>query len=352
MARPPKNRVTIRDVARACEVDISTVSRILNNRFENFSASPVKLEMVRSTAKRLGYRPNRLAQSLRSQRSSFIGLSFPSLPEHELAQNLSPSAQENYFLSENLLWGLVHCCQLRNYALVMLPRKESTAETLAEHDIVPEIVAGTIYLMPTIVHTEYQQASRRMNNIVLMGRCPAGSNIPSCDIDNFGEAARLTTQLIQDGVRRPAFLLPAPATYLLSQDRLNGFCAALQQHGLPLRRELIMNDARTMENPGAALEECLREHPDIDGVILGSDCDPESIVAHIRAVGRNHERDLRMGACFWHPWMAQKLRGMLSLRLPYYQMGLGAVDLLIRQIDPECERQPESLSIPCELIRT
>ena len=50
-------RITLRDVARSCNLSVPTVSQILNNRASNFSSEETR-RLVRETAERLGYQPN------------------------------------------------------------------------------------------------------------------------------------------------------------------------------------------------------------------------------------------------------------------------------------------------------
>lgn len=66
--------VQIRDVAHRADVSVGTVSRVLNG------SAPVRAELrqrVEEAIEELGYRPNRLAQSLRRQRSDTWGLVIP-----------------------------------------------------------------------------------------------------------------------------------------------------------------------------------------------------------------------------------------------------------------------------------
>lgn len=65
---------TIQEVAKEINVSISTVSRVLNN---SGYVSAETREKVLTAAESLGYRRNRIASSLRSQRSDFIGLIVP-----------------------------------------------------------------------------------------------------------------------------------------------------------------------------------------------------------------------------------------------------------------------------------
>src|SRR5262245_10422210 len=63
--------VTIRDVARAAGVSVGTVSKALNGQGQLREETRVA---VRSTAQRLGFRPNHLAQSLLRKRTFTVGL--------------------------------------------------------------------------------------------------------------------------------------------------------------------------------------------------------------------------------------------------------------------------------------
>ena len=72
--RSNSNRVTINDVARESGFSASTVSIVLNEApLSRYVAARTK-EHIRVTAKKLGYRPDAFARSLRSRRSHTIGV--------------------------------------------------------------------------------------------------------------------------------------------------------------------------------------------------------------------------------------------------------------------------------------
>ena len=74
--RSTKNNlaVTMKDVAKASGFSPATVSIVLNNApLARYIASTTK-KRIEETAKRLGYRPNAMAQFLRSKRSHSIGV--------------------------------------------------------------------------------------------------------------------------------------------------------------------------------------------------------------------------------------------------------------------------------------
>jgi len=70
-AMGPKPSITIQDVAKAAEVSVSTVSRVLN---EKADVAETTYEKVQRTIEELGYTSNLAAKSLRSRRTNTIGV--------------------------------------------------------------------------------------------------------------------------------------------------------------------------------------------------------------------------------------------------------------------------------------
>ncbi|QKK33255.1 LacI family DNA-binding transcriptional regulator (plasmid) [Rhizobium indicum] len=75
-----RSRVTIVDVANSAGVHISTASRALNPTSRHRISSKV-VKKIEKVAQQLGYKPNTLASSLRTQKSGTIGLVVPSLSD-------------------------------------------------------------------------------------------------------------------------------------------------------------------------------------------------------------------------------------------------------------------------------
>ncbi|GAA0180735.1 LacI family DNA-binding transcriptional regulator [Clostridium sediminicola] len=68
--------VTINDVAREAGVSITTVSRVLNNNYPVKKETRIKVE---ETIKRLNYKPNEMARSLITKKTSMIGVVVPGI---------------------------------------------------------------------------------------------------------------------------------------------------------------------------------------------------------------------------------------------------------------------------------
>jgi len=67
--------VTLTDVAKAAGVSVATVSRVLNGgNKEKYRSSAAKGDHIRSVARKLGYRPDWRAKTLRSGKTNTIGI--------------------------------------------------------------------------------------------------------------------------------------------------------------------------------------------------------------------------------------------------------------------------------------
>lgn len=90
---------TLKDVARLACVDVSTVSRALNN---TSYVHPDTKERIYAAAKELGYRPNVIARALRQGHSRLIGVVLPRLHLtifSEILQGIEIEAQKNGYMA-------------------------------------------------------------------------------------------------------------------------------------------------------------------------------------------------------------------------------------------------------------
>lgn len=74
--------VTLRDVAAAAGVSVSTVSKVVWGQAKGAQLSDLTVERVRDIVVQLGYVPNQVARSLRAQSTRQIGLVLGSMASH------------------------------------------------------------------------------------------------------------------------------------------------------------------------------------------------------------------------------------------------------------------------------
>lgn len=80
--------VTIKDVAKALNVSISTISRAFNDKYD---IHPDTKNMILEKAKEMGYSPNPIAQRLTQHKSSLIGVVVPEFVNAFSQKSLWPS---------------------------------------------------------------------------------------------------------------------------------------------------------------------------------------------------------------------------------------------------------------------
>ena len=123
----PKDRVTIADVAQKADVSSMTVSRVLNNKD---GISDHTREHVLTVMRELGYRPNRIARSLVTDKTLKIGVVVPSISSAYFGAVLEGA--------ERVFWETDYHMLLANTG--NNPRREAAIMDLFEEDRVDGVL--------------------------------------------------------------------------------------------------------------------------------------------------------------------------------------------------------------------
>jgi len=351
-------RVTIHDVARECGLSATTVSKVLSKPERDLSMRPETIQHVRKMAERLGYQPNRFAQSLRLQQSKFIGISQPSIiVDGKLVDmSLSPDLHTHECYGIGLLLiGLTNCFNLAGYTTVYMPRSEHDDQLANPNQIYPDIVDGLLYMQPSYRHQEYLEIYEKNKNIVLLGRCPENPRISSADIDNIDENHRLTKHLIHAGAEHILMIMPSDEENVAIRDRHLGYQAALKESGLPYHPEYILfqGDNQHFE---ADILEFLHGHGEIDAVITGAGPLTEMVIEACEKLNRRIPEDTLLAG--FDITFKQKYSSPMitSIEIPYFEMAKESARILVEMIEhgntaPVHTILPATLSIRESSIR-
>lgn len=207
-------KATIKDVAQAAGVSISTVSRVLNGAY------PVKIatqHRVWQAVKRLNFSRNTMAQNLRTHKSKLVALVVADINNPYYAQ-LAKQVDECLF--ENgynlLVCNTDESAEKEDRILAMLADRGVDAVAISSAGSSPLRIRQLIDLGM---------------HVVLLDRDIGVADVPFIGSDNFAEAQQLTEYLIQAGHRRIGFVAGTPGA-ATAEDRLRGYRAALLAHGL------------------------------------------------------------------------------------------------------------------------
>jgi LacI family transcriptional regulator len=328
-------RVTIRDVAAAAGVSVTTVSHVLN-QFSGARVSDDTRERVETAARRLGYAANGLARGLRLQRSQTLALLSDEIATTPHAGRIILGAQET--------------ASARGWLLMLLttgndPRVEQREiRALARHRV-DGVLYATMYHRRVTVPAQLGGVP-----VVLLDATSADPAIPSVVPDEVGGGRAAVGHLLERGHRSIGFVTNVddiPATHL----RLVGYRAALAEAGVGFRPDLVVaedSDARGGYRAALALLQ-RSERPTAlfcfnDRMAMGAYRAAVDLGLHIPAevsiVGFDNQELIAEGL---HP-------GLTTVALPHYEMGAWAVSTTIRLVEGRGAPDVPQTTMPCPLI--
>jgi len=216
-------KTTIRDIAEELNLTAATVSRALHDH-PRISAETKRL--VVETAKRLSYRRNRIASSVRTGRSHTIGV-------------IIPSARINFFGS--VVHGIETVASDHGYHTLIYQSEESAH--LEKQAIEAFLGARVDGILASLAKEEndfahYLELKKGNIPIVLFDRFVDALNIPSVVIDDYKGGYCATEHLINQGYKRIAHLA-GPQRFQTFQNRQKGFLDALKAYDVPIDESLI-----------------------------------------------------------------------------------------------------------------
>jgi DNA-binding LacI/PurR family transcriptional regulator len=217
---------TIRDVARESGYSASTVSIVLNSApLSRYIPAGTK-ERIQTAARRLGYRPNPLARSLRSQRSNIVGVMVFDI--------LDPFCTP-------ILRGLENSLYQANYLSLLADshnephRFERYLEMLLDRRVEGLVIIAN--WLVTDIKLLADLTEKRIPTVIA-GRGIEIEHASTVSVDNEGGAALALEHLYKLGHRDIAFLR-GPKTLASSGQRWKGTRQFAQSVGLRLDAKRI-----------------------------------------------------------------------------------------------------------------
>lgn len=212
--------ITIKDVAKAANVSVATVSRVLNKKT---NVSEEAVQAVNRAVEELGYSPNFLGRDLRKSETKRI-----------LAVIAST---EQSFYSE-VLRGMQDAAYAEGYdVLIATTRDDPEHEMHLLGMLFSKAVDGAVLLAPKLDTATVSGLAKKYHLALCLERME-GCDILCVTIDNERAGFDATSYLIGKGCKRVGLI----TTHIRSQssiDRERGYRRALENAGLPVDEDLI-----------------------------------------------------------------------------------------------------------------
>ncbi|WP_404384595.1 LacI family DNA-binding transcriptional regulator [Caenispirillum salinarum] len=226
---------TIKDVARAAEVSVTTVSHVINGtRF----VAPETAERVREAVDRLGYAPSGVARALKANRTHTIGM---------MVTNST-----NPFFAE-VIQGVESACFARGYSLMLCnseddPDKQHAYLAALRMKRIDALVVMTGNMDPA-APAEFAEAADVPTLALDAEETPGVSAVAD---DSYAGGLLAGKYLASHGFSRIA-CITGPERHPRSAERLAGVRAALDAAGMDLDPDLIVPGDLTVASGQAAM---------------------------------------------------------------------------------------------------
>lgn len=315
MARRP----TIKEVSKLAGVSFKTVSRVLNNEKNVSEETRRRVEQV---VAELNFRPSLAARTLAGRKSFQVGL---------LYDNPSP-----YYVY-HLLAGAQEGCAEHGYRLLTQPVDSAATGLVADvAALVDEThLDGLILSPPLTEHAELlDELDRRGLPYVRIEPGIRRDSGRSVTIDDARAAHDAATHLIELGHRTIAFIT-GPDTHISSVERLGGYRAALDGHGIAFDDTLVVAGDYSIDSGRRAARALLDRPMPPTAIFAGNDDMAAGVlaVAHERGITVPEQLsiagfdDSDLAAAVWPP--------LTTVRQPVHELARSAADLLL---DPRSDR--------------
>lgn len=178
---------------------------------------------------------------------------------------------------------------------------------------------------------------------VLIDRYFYDTEVSSVVVDNYAGVFDLTAHLVSQGRKRIAWI--GSLGFSSAQDRLRGFCDALNEAGLSYRRSWIRDTTDAAEATAALLN----ENPRPDAIVYLNDFAALEGMQAIRRAGFRIPQDLAVAGFDDIPAAALTDPPLTTVRQPMEQLGREGAQLLLSLLeDPKVA--PKRVVLPVETI--
>lgn len=324
-------KVSMREVARLAKVSVATVSMVLNDNPRISRATHMKVQRL---IDRLGYRPNRLAQSLSGRYTQVLAVMLPAL-RHAFA--------DAYF--GELISGICDRAGKMGYKVMLEQAKPEFIKDRQHIEIFERrYVDGILALGCNDRHAWLKDFADGKYPLIVVDNYFSQLNLDHVVCDYRSGAEQVMNYLLQLGHRRIGFV-NAAQEIRTSRDVWDIYTSKLKAAGVEPQHGWVEDGKFTEEGGARAAQAILDRDPSVTALFAGNDkmalgalhylnVKNINVPGQVSVVGFD---DLRH-AGFVTPTLT-------TVHLPLYEVGAMACERLIERVHGRVERVTERLPV-------
>ena len=313
-----KRSIRIKDIARVLNISTSTVSRALRDTHD---VNPYTRKQVLEVASRLGYKANIHAAALASGNTKNIVVVIPFIT--------------NYYFS-SVISGIQETAYNNGYNIVLMLTNDSSERekhlmeniSISNWDGLLASIAADTSDCDYFKHLIVQGMP-----IVFFDRVPDKINSSKVLQDDYSGAFIATDHLISKGYRRIAHFA-GNEHLLITQNRVNGYKAALKKHKISFKPEWIFYSGFSQESGEDDMEKVFKL-PDRDkpnAIFAVNDRRAVGAIVAIKRKGLTVGKDIGVIGFTNDPISTIIEPSLSTIEEPAFEIGKQSCDLLIKHI--------------------
>jgi LacI family transcriptional regulator len=312
-----RRQPTMKQVAEAAGVHVSTVSRALNPATSSMVV-PTVASRVLKAAKTLGYRVDPVAASLRTGRSQLVGMLVPDIATNVFAPILS---------------GAIERLSNSGYSVLVAYVSSDPKQQL---DLVQGLMARRVdgLILATVTRQDSLVSFCLAQGIpaVLVNRSEQVARLSAVVSDDAAGMRLAVDHLVELGHRRIAHIA-GPLEHSTGFLRRAGFMQALATHDIDTASAPCeVAGTYTREQGRAAAERLLQRHREITAIVAANDLLALGAYDALRESGRECPKDISVVGHNDMPLVDLVQPSLTTVRISHFEMGRQAADLLEQAI--------------------
>jgi len=308
-------RPTMKDIAQATGFSLSTISRALSNKAD---VDPETHRKIVDAARQIGYRPNKLARSLRLSTTKTIGV-------------IIADISNPYFGA--LVKGIEKEARRAGQSVILFDTNEDySREEEAVAVMLEEQVAGVV-LTPTQRETgTVERLLEARLPLVLASRRFSSIKTNYVITDDLHGGSLATEHLIALGHKRIG-MINGPMSISSAAERYAGYRQAMERHGLPIEEALVSTGSVSIDDGFDAASALLDLGPHPTAIFAFSDFVAFGVMKAIRERGLRVPEDISVVGYDDNQFASCLETPLTTVRVPKEQLGMEAAQVLQRQIE-------------------
>jgi DNA-binding LacI/PurR family transcriptional regulator len=327
------SQVTIKDIAKALGISASTVSRALKDHPD---ISRDTKDAVNELAKRLHYKPNAVALSLKNSKTNTIGVIIPELVHYFFSSVISGIEDVAYDAGYNVM-----ICQSNE----KYEREIINAQALLSNRVEGALISIS---KQTKDYAHLLMVEESGIPIVFFDRVPDGFDSDSVVIDDKKAAFNAVCHLIESGCRRIAHLA-APESLGIGKYRHEGYKEALTKYNLPYLEEYVIV-ADSFDLASIATRKLIQLPSPPDGIFAVNDLTAVGVMKTLQKMGIAIPDKVAIMGFSAGSYSDITTPTLSSVDQHGYQMGIKAATVLLERIESKRTGKGETFYIDTNLV--